>query len=81
VFRISKKLVLITQERKFEGFYLTDEQLEYESSSTSNRPIDVHFFFEKEAKKSNTCKNGTLGVVTIRCEPLAVKEPEVSTIQ
>jgi len=74
---ISTKLELITQERDFRGFHLSDEQLEYESLSAEKRPIDVHFFYEPGPKKAGTCVNGTLGVVTVRCEPLAVKEPQV----
>ncbi|KAI6221293.1 UPF0577 protein-like protein [Aphelenchoides fujianensis] len=74
---ISSRLAEITQDRDFAGFHLSDKQLEYESSSSANRPIDLHFFFEPEKRKMAGCPNGTIGVVTVRCDPLATKAAEV----
>lgn len=79
----------ISQNRSFRGFHLSDKQLEYGecrraaggvadlSAKSSTKPIDVHFFFEPTRSRSALCPNGTLGVVTTRCEPLAVTNPEV----
>ncbi|CAD5226641.1 unnamed protein product [Bursaphelenchus xylophilus] len=77
-FIISSKLAVITQNKTYKGFRLEDKQLEYDlSARSSSRPIDVHFFFEPSPSKSSSCPNGTIGVVTTRCEPLVVTSPEV----
>jgi hypothetical protein len=79
-FVISHKLSAVTMDRNHSGFYLSDALLEYEASASSadaTRPVDVHFFYEPTIQKAQACRNGTVGVVTVRCDPSAVKEPQV----
>ncbi|KAI6197229.1 UPF0577 protein-like protein [Aphelenchoides besseyi] len=76
-YAISSRLASITQERTFGKFLLSDKQLEYDVTTSTNRPIDVHFFFEPTARKVGACANGTVGVVTVRCDPLATKSADV----
>uniref|UniRef100_A0A914DDP1 MRH domain-containing protein n=1 Tax=Acrobeloides nanus TaxID=290746 RepID=A0A914DDP1_9BILA len=76
-FSIAKKLAAVTQNRSFKNFFLNDKVLEYDSTSIENQPIDIHFFFEPVPSKFRSCPNGTIGVLTARCEPTATKTPQI----
>lgn len=41
-----------------------------------SRPIDIHFYFDAISSRVQRCVNGTLGVLTARCEPTATNEPQ-----
>uniref|UniRef100_A0AC34QV94 MRH domain-containing protein n=1 Tax=Panagrolaimus sp. JU765 TaxID=591449 RepID=A0AC34QV94_9BILA len=73
---IGKKIVSITKDRYFKGFYLTDKDLEYDTMADKSRPIDIHFYFDTITSHVRRCVNGTLGVLTARCEPTATNEPQ-----
>uniref|UniRef100_A0A7E4VPQ6 UPF0577 protein n=1 Tax=Panagrellus redivivus TaxID=6233 RepID=A0A7E4VPQ6_PANRE len=76
-FAIGHKLGSVTRERVFEGFNLTDKDLEYDGMTKESRPIDVHFFFAPLRTRVRSCANGSIGVVTARCEPTATGAPQV----
>ncbi|CAD5219078.1 unnamed protein product [Bursaphelenchus okinawaensis] len=79
-FMIGSKLGAITQNKTYKGFVLDDKQLEYDSKiKSTTKPIDIHFYFEPIPSKSASCPNGTIGVVTTRCDPLLATKPEVRT--
>nr|CAD2124058.1 unnamed protein product [Meloidogyne enterolobii] len=76
---ISNKLVMISKQREYGGFKLSDEQLEYEltqPNTKSQRPLDIHFFFES-TNILIECPNGTMAAVTVRCDPSIVTKPLV----
>uniref|UniRef100_A0AC34GQJ1 Tyrosine-protein kinase ephrin type A/B receptor-like domain-containing protein n=2 Tax=Panagrolaimus sp. ES5 TaxID=591445 RepID=A0AC34GQJ1_9BILA len=76
-FVIGRKLASVTRDRSFKGFNLSDKDLEYDTMTQERRPIDVHFYFEPLPSHVRSCSNGTIGIVTTRCEPTATNEPQV----
>ena len=76
-FVIGRKLASVTRDRHFKGFELTDKDLEYDTMTKDRRPIDVNFYFDPIPSHVRSCTNGTIGIVTARCEPTATNEPQV----
>ncbi|KAE9551028.1 hypothetical protein FO519_005762 [Halicephalobus sp. NKZ332] len=74
---VGRKIASITKDRNFRNFYLTDKDLEYDTMTDKSRPIDIHFYFDVIPSHYHRCVNGSLGVLTTRCEPTATTEPQV----
>nr|CAD2198407.1 unnamed protein product [Meloidogyne enterolobii] len=70
---------MISKQREYGGFKLSDEQLEYEliqPNTKTQRPLDIHFFFES-TNILIECPNGTMAAVTVRCDPSIITKPLV----